>query len=288
VPVILGRQGTRIKTLTGHPSLRLRPLSLGTLLILPHAGDECTLHPDAAPVPVEDEGNWYDQDFDRAEKSPCPIGTEGTIQGRAGEGQGAAEDGADERVAGHGGGGVYSISVNEVAGGVDEDGGVAGAEGNAGSDGNSPVDRGRDAGPGKPEFANGAEDRCDADDRHCGFGRGLGGGGIGVVAVDHAANEGLAADSDQAANANSNKGQARETDAPASDLLEDDRVGYETEVEKTCKTIKTGNCEAMTTYPPYMIAMYKFQKMQIGSRKDMMMGLLRLTFINSQKPSRWS
>ena len=95
---------------------------------------------------------------------------EGLIHGGTGERQGATDQGTDDAVAGHGAGGVDAVAVRQVVAGVDEDGRVAGAEGDAGEDGPDPVRRHGHTRPREPEFADGREDRRDADDADHGFG----------------------------------------------------------------------------------------------------------------------
>lgn len=50
--------------------------------------------------------------------------------------------------------------------------------------------------------------------------------------IDHAADEGLAADDDHASDSDADEGEAGEADGPASLTLEDYGVCYEAEVEK--------------------------------------------------------
>lgn len=87
------------------------------------------------------------------------------------------------------------------------------------------------AGPCEPELADGHGDAGDADGEDHGFGWGLARFRVGFVAVDDAADERLAADDDERADADAAEGEAADAGGPAAALGEDDGVGDEAEVE---------------------------------------------------------
>lgn len=128
----------------------LGSLPLRLVLILPHGSDEGALRPDGRPVSVKDKRDRDDDDLDDCEKSARPVWAKAPVHGRPGEREGATEKRADQRIAGHGGRGVYTVGVDQVVGGIDEDGRVSGAKGYAGGNWDGPMDRGRGTRPSKP------------------------------------------------------------------------------------------------------------------------------------------
>lgn len=127
--------------------------------------------------------------------------------------------------------------MNQIVRRIDKDGRIARSEGYTRRDRDGPVNGGRDTGPREPDFADWAQDGGNADDRHCGLGGWFVGTGFGLVAVDHAADEGFGADDDEAADSDSDECQAGEAEGPASGALEDYGEGYETEVEEAWTTV---------------------------------------------------
>jgi hypothetical protein len=209
---------------------RFRSLPLCPLLILPHTPDQRTLHPNPGTIPIKHEWNGNDKNLQPTQKRTGPICAQASVKGRSGEGEGAAKEGSDKRVPRHGRGGVDAIGVDEVVGGVDEDGRVARSKGYARRDWDGPVNGNRHTGPRKPKFADGTEDGGDADDKHSGLRGWFIGAGFAFVRVNHAADQWLATNRYHTSNPDANEGKTRKSHGPASLTLEDDGVGYKTEI----------------------------------------------------------
>ena len=126
--------------------------------------------------------------------------------------------------------GVDAVAVQHVVIPVDEQRRVAHAKGHTRQDGPDPVDR-LHAGPREPQLAGGDEQRAHAHDEDLGFGRRASRGRVGLVAVDDAADERLAEDDGEGADADAAVGEPGEAGRPAAVLREGDGVGDEAEVE---------------------------------------------------------
>ena len=152
------------------------------------------------------------------------------IHRRPGQRQRATERRAHNGITRKRAGGVDTVALREVVGRVDEDGRVARAKGDAGQQRPDPM-HGRRARPREPELATGHEDCGDADDADHGFWGRAAGGGVGLMGVDHTADEGFGADDKEAADGEAGEGEPGEAEGPVAGAGEDDGVGDEAEVE---------------------------------------------------------
>lgn len=85
--------------------------------------------------------------------------------------------------------------------------------------------------PREPQLADGRQHGGDAHDADHGLRGRFSRGGVGLVRVDHAAEEGFGADDEEGADADADEGEAGDAGGPAAALGEDDGVGDEAEVE---------------------------------------------------------
>ncbi len=146
------------------------------------------------------------------------------------QGQRAPERRANNSIARERAGGVDAVALRQVVGRVDEDDRVPRAKGDSGQQWPDPV-HGRHARPREPELAQRDEDGADADNADHGFRGWPTGGRVGLVSVDHAADEGFGADDEEAADGEAGEGEAGEAEGPVAGAGEDDGVGDEAEVE---------------------------------------------------------
>lgn len=121
--------------------------------------------------------------------------------------------------------------MRQVVGRVDEHGRVACAVGHAGHEGQDPGDRRRGARPREHQLAGRDDQGRDAHDGHHRFWRDFPRLRVDLVAVDHATDQRLGDDGHDGPDPDPDEGKPRQSDGPAPNLPEDDRVRGEAEVE---------------------------------------------------------